>query len=137
MAKKIRYTAKNMRPECNERDCFTCNYFDHRKGYCSADKKIKDCSYCKNAFTDLRLDPHKDLSYMSIGQCDNGYEAFISSTALFIPPVQIIVQKCGENLQNVDVFHYTPIFCPVCGRKIVENEQFFKEEQEKNKITGE
>lgn len=51
MDKKIRYSAKNMRPDCNERDCFTCNYFDHSKGYCSADKEIKDCSYCKNAFT--------------------------------------------------------------------------------------
>lgn len=72
MAKKIKYVAKNKRPECNEVDCFICNYFDHKKGYCSADKEINDCFYCKNAFTDLRLDSDNDLSYMSIGQCDNG-----------------------------------------------------------------
>ena len=134
-SKKIRYSAKNMRPECNERDCFTCNYFDHSKGYCSADKEIKDCSYCKNAFTDLRLDPDNDLSYMSIGLCDNGFGAFICSTALYRPPVKIIVQKYQEEIkQNVDVFYYTPAFCPMCGRKIVENEKFLKEEQErKNK----
>ncbi len=135
MAKKIKYFAKNKRPECNEMDCFTCNYFDHKKGYCSADKEIKDCSYCKNAFTDLRLDPENDLSYMSIGQCDDGYGAFICSTALYRPPVKIIVQKYREDIKrNVDVFHYTPVFCPVCGRKIVENEQTIKEELGKRNV---
>lgn len=132
MAKKIKYFAKNKRPECNKMDCFTCNYFDHKKGRCSADKEITDCSYCKNAFTDLRLDSDNDLSYMSIGHCDYGFGAFICSTALYRPPVKIIVQKYQEDIkQNVDIFHYTPIFCPVCGRKIVENEQFIKEELER------
>ncbi len=135
MAKKIKYFAKNKRPECNEMDCFTCNYFDHETGYCSADKLIKDCSYCKNTFRDLRQDPENDLSYMSIGQCDNGYGAFICSTALYRPPVKIIVQKYREDIKrNVDVFHYTPVFCPVCGRKIVENEQTIKEDLGKRNV---
>ena len=135
MAKKIRFCARNMRLECNEMDCFTCNYFDHKKGYCLADKKIKDCPYCKNAFTDLRLEPDNDLSYMPIGRCDNGFGAFICATALYRPPVKIIVQKYREDIkQNVDIFCYTPTFCPMCGRKIVENEKFLKEEREtKNK----
>lgn len=132
MFKKIKYSAKNMRPECNEMDCITCNYFDHKKGYCSADNEIKDCSYCKNAFTDLRLHSDNDLSYTSIGRCDKGFGAFICSAAIYRPPVKIIVQKYREDIKrNVDVFHFTPIFCPVCGRKIVENEKILKEEQEK------
>lgn len=132
MLKELRHYAKNMRSECSEKDCFTCNYFDCKKSYCLADKEIKDCSYCKNAFTDLRLDPDNDFSYKSIGSCDNGFGAFMCATALNRPPVKIIVQKYQKEIkQNVDVFCYTPAFCPMCGRKIVENEKFLKKEQKK------
>ena len=92
-------------------------------------KKLKTVPIAK---THLRLDPDNDLSYMSIGRCDNGFGAFNCSTALYRPPVKIIVQKYQEEIkQNVDVIYYTPAFCPMCGRKIVENEKFLKEEQER------
>lgn len=131
MAGKQEYVAKNMRRECSETDCYTCDYFDH-KGHCSADEEIHDCDYCKNAFTDRRLTDENDLSYYSIGRCEKGLSAFICSAVANSPPVKIIVQKDREEIkQNVDVFHYAPAYCPVCGRKIVENEPYLKREREK------
>lgn len=127
MSRKIKYFAKNKRPECDIMNCFGCSYLNHKTGHCSADEEIKDCDYCKNAFTDLRLDAENDLSYISIGRCEDGYGAFICSGAVCRSPVKIIVQKYREDIKrNVDVFHYTPVYCPVCGRKIVENEPYLK-----------
>lgn len=138
MANKSKYIAKNMRQECNELDCYTCDYFDH-KGHCAADEEIHDCSYCKNAFTDHRLTSDNDLSYCSIGRCEKDMSAFICSAVAHRPPVQIIVQKYRKEIrQNVDVFHYAPAYCPVCGRRIVENEPYLKNEREnKNNRKGE
>lgn len=124
---KIKYVATNMRPECDKRDCLGCAYLNHETGYCSADSEIKDCKYCKNAFTDKRLDAHYDGSYISIGECAEGYGAYISSSAESNPPVRIVVQTYREAIKrNVDVAYYAPTYCPMCGRKIVENETYLK-----------
>lgn len=125
---KIKYFTKNMRPECDKRDCLGCAYLNHETGYCSADNEIKDCKYCKNAFTDKRLDDDNDLSYTSIGHFESGYGVFIRASAACNPPVAIIVQVHRKDLKrNVDVACYAPQFCPVCGRKIIENEPYLKD----------
>ena len=127
MAEEIKYFASNMRAECNRTECLTCSYFDCKSGHCSADEKIKDCDFCKNAFTDLRFDKENDLSYLSIGQCENGFSAFIRATSVYKPPIQILVQQYRNDLKhNVDIFCFTPAYCPMCGRKITENEPFIK-----------
>lgn len=134
MADEIKYVATNMRPECDKLDCFGCAYLDHETGYCSADEDIKDCDYCKNAFTDKRLDDDNDLSYTSIGRFESGYGVFMRAAAAYNPPVAIIVQTYRKDLKhNVDVACYAPKYCPVCGRKIIENEKFLqKEHNQKN-----
>ncbi len=130
MKKKINYEAKNLRPECDPSECFECPYFDTDAAYCSAGEKIKSCKYCTNAFTDLRLDCHHDLNYFPIGKAEKGVTAFIRSSAEYRPPVCIIVQQYREDIkQNVDIVHYTPAYCPVCGREITENIKFLQEER--------
>ena len=133
MEDKIKFVATNMQSECPETDCFACPYFNHLTAYCSAADKIKDCEYCKNACTDQRLDEQNDLSYISIGSHENGFSAFICSSAASNPPVSIVVQMYRNDWKrNVDIVHYAPAYCPVCGRKIIENERFLKKLQEKN-----
>lgn len=129
MKKKINYEAKNLRPECDPSECFVCPYFDMDTAYCSADEKIKSCKYCTNAFKDLHLDGHHDLSCLPVGRAEKGVAAFIRSSAEYRPPVCIIVQQYREDIkQNVDIVHYTPAYCPVCGRQIIENKKFLQEE---------
>lgn len=131
MRNKRKYVAINMRPECHEEDCYSCHYFDH-KGHCSADKEIKDCDYCKTAFSDRRLDADNDLSYMGIGKGCDGFHAYIRASAAYNPPVAIVVDMRRDDLnRNVDVYRYAPAYCPMCGRKIIENETYLK-----NKETG-
>lgn len=126
------YMATNMRPECNEFDCYCCPYFDHN-GHCSADTEINDCEYCKTAFTDMRLNAENDLSYLSIGKCADKFGAFIGSSAIHRPPVEISVQQWNEQHQrNHDIFRFTPAYCPMCGRKITENERFLQSKKSKN-----
>lgn len=95
--------------------------------------KSKDCAYCKNAFTDQRLDKHHDLSYLSVGVSEKGFHSYICSSASYKPPVSIVVQEYRDDLRrNVDVVYYTPKYCPVCGRKITENERFLKTAEERD-----
>lgn len=127
MKENMKYVATNFRPECDKRDCLGCAYFDHETEHCSAEDEIKDCDYCKNAYTDKRLDDDNDLSYTSIGHFESGYGVFIRAAAAYNPPVAIIVQTYRNDLKrNVDVACYTPTYCPICGRKIIENETYLK-----------
>lgn len=85
-------------------------------------ENINDCKYCKTAFTDERLTEENDLSYFSIGKCADGFGAFIASSAMNRPPVEILVQQWNEQHQrNHVIFRYTPLYCPMCGRQITEN----------------
>ena len=121
------YYAEKIRPECNEENCFTCPYFDH-KGHCLADEEINDCDYCKNAFTDRRLDETNDTGYMSIGRSMDGFRMSIDARALGHPPVSITLFMYQPDIQrNVMVAQFTPKYCPMCGRKITENEPFLNQ----------
>lgn len=129
------YFAANKRPECRVEDCYECSYFDH-DGNCTADDKILGCDFCRTAYSDERLNKDNDLSFCSIGKCSNGYSAFIGSSAMYCPPVAIIVQKWNEQLQrNQDMCHFTPKYCPMCGRLIAENEPYLHSADRKNKNT--
>lgn len=115
------YVAVNRRSECGEDDCFYCPYFDH-DGNCLANDKLMGCDFCRTAFSDERLDKGQDFSAGSIGKCDNGFCAYIIGTASFDPPVEIRVSQWNaQHKRNHDIFHFTPKYCPMCGRLIVEN----------------
>ena len=118
------YVATNLYPGCNGSECYGCSYFDH-DGHCSAAEDIHDCEYCKTAFTDKRLTEENDLSYLCIGKSANGFSAFIGSSAMHRPLVEISVQQWNEQHQrNHDIFRFTPEYCPMCGRRITENEPY-------------
>ena len=118
------YYAEKIRPECDEADCYTCPYFDH-DGHCSADEEINDCAYCKNAFTDGRLDETNDGSSLSIGVSMDGFRMSIDASASEHPPVRITLTMHRPDLKrNITVAYFTPKYCPMCGRKITENEPF-------------
>ena len=78
-----------------------------------------DCYVCKNAHTDPSLSPDDDLSYVSVGECDDGYRAFIRTgdsrnTALIV--------EHGNKL----IWAYHPLYCPNCGRCLIENADRYK-----------
>lgn len=80
---------------------------------------MKDCYLCKNAHTDPTLSSDTDLSYMSVGECDSGYRAFMRSgdarnTALLV--------EHGNEL----IWAYHPRYCPNCGRLLIENADRYK-----------
>lgn len=130
------YVATNLYPGCNGSECYGCSYFDH-DGHCSAAEDIHDCEYCKTAFTDKRLTEENDLSYLCIGKSANGFSAFIGSSAMHRPPVEISVQQWNEQHQrNHDIFRFTPEYCPMCGRRITENEPYLhlKDQKIKNNV---
>lgn len=134
MEKKIFYEATNLQQGCDARNCFGCPYLDHGTGHCSAAEEKNDCEYCSNAFTDKRLNGDNDLHYISIGRFECGFGVFIRASATCRPPVAVIVQQyCKDLKRNVDVACYAPTYCPICGRKITENESYLKTEKEKSK----
>ena len=78
---------------------------------------MKDCTYCKNAYTDESLNHDNDLSYFKIGEPDEEYRAYLRTgdkraTAL-------LVEK-GNELK----WAYYPNYCPNCGRELKENKRW-------------
>lgn len=121
--------ATNLHPGCDEKDCYTCPYFDY-KGRCHFDEKVKDCDYCSTAFTDERLDPETDFQSIPVGDCNEGFSVYLDTGVANHPPISIKVYMWRDDLrQNITVATFTPHFCPMCGRKIVENEPFLKKSQ--------
>ena len=121
--------AINLHPGCDKMDCYTCPYFDHR-GRCHIDEKVKDCYYCSTAFTDKRLDLEADFHAISVGDCNEAFGVYIDAGAENQPPISLNVYMWRDDLQrNITVATFTPLFCPMCGRKIVENEPFIKKSQ--------
>lgn len=129
-----RYVAVNKRPECDEKDCYLCDYFGPNNT-CFADDKLIGCKYCRNANSDARLDEDHDLSYCSIGECDNGFGTFIAAHASSrVPSVVIMVQQWNEQHQcNHIVSRFVPKYCPMCGRLITENEPYLHRDDGKDK----
>ncbi len=94
-------------------------------------QKIKDCKYCKTAFTDPRLDPETDFQSITIGNTDKGFNVYIDAGVVNNPPVSIKVFMWRDDLrQNVTVAAITPHYCPMCGRKIAENKPFLRKSKE-------
>lgn len=74
-----------------------------------------DCDYCKNAYTDEDLNHDNDLSYMSVGKCNEGHRAFFRTGAKGY--TALLVEQGNE-----PIWEYHPKFCPNCGRRLLENE---------------
>ena len=79
------------------------------------------CYMCNNAHTDPDLTSDNDLSYITVGECGDGYR---------------IMFRSGDGRSTVLVFEgrghdgcwyllglYEPKFCPNCGRRLTENEK--------------
>ena len=80
---------------------------------------MKDCTFCRNAHTDAGLFPDTDLSYMAIGEADDGYCAYLRTgdcnyTALLVEH------------HNHLVWAFHPRYCPNCGRYLFENADRYK-----------
>lgn len=78
---------------------------------------MKDCAYCKNAYTDSGLDHTNDLSYLSIGESAEKVNAYIRSGGNM--RTAIVIEK---NKQVV--WLYRPKYCPNCGRELKENKRW-------------
>ena len=114
----------------DEKSNLLCRKNTSHNGHCSADEKINDCAYCKNAFTDERLDETNDDSYISIGRSMDGFSMSLDARALGRPPVSITLFMYQPDIQkNIMVSQFTPKYCPMCGRKITENEPFLKKSE--------
>lgn len=87
------------------------------------ESRASPCGFCCNAFVDGELRSYEDLSYKAVGNCVNGYAAYIRSgdrrkTAI------VFCDHLGDRW--FDAVIYAPKFCPECGRKLFENEMRLK-----------
>lgn len=85
-------------------------------------KKI--CVCCLNAYSDplKELTTKNDLSYVGVGDTENGYTMQIRTGA--DRPTVLYVSHWDEKIrQNQTVGIYEMKYCPECGRKITENDK--------------
>lgn len=132
---------KNKYPHCVD-DCLTCDYYNYQKDECEAVGKLTGCDFCRNAFTDHRLQVEGpdgyacDSSSCVIGRGGkellvNGY---LNSSSNYKAPVNITVMKYYEADGKMhDIWKYVPKYCPECGRFLKENKRWFEMQAEKEK----
>lgn len=77
---------------------------------------MKDCDFCRNAYTDEELSHDNDLSYLTIGKCDTtkNIRAYLRSGD---KKHTVLMVEEGHDL----IWIYHPNFCPNCGRELTEN----------------
>lgn len=79
------------------------------------------CGMCDNAHTNPELQSDNDLSYFSIGKCEDSYRLMLRTGDG--RSTQILFEKWGQDRRWHLVGFYQPDFCPNCGRKLTENEK--------------
>lgn len=87
---------------------------------------IEACYMCNNARIDDDLTYNTDLSYISVGDCIDGFRMMVRSGAN--KPVGIIFEEHTAAYGWITIGEYNPKYCPDCGRKIIE----YKENLESN-----
>ena len=84
----------------------------------------KYCAFCMNASVEHKLSPNNDLSYIPVGYNPKAnIQVYIRSGDE--RPTAIVVSMWDEKCQcNFDAVVYPMRYCPECGRRLVENEQY-------------
>lgn len=77
------------------------------------------CRMCVNAATEEELTPDDDLSYIGIGECEDGLRMMFRTGDG--KPTEILVERFHEKHGWQTVGLYRPAYCPNCGRLLVEN----------------
>ena len=85
------------------------------------ESELKSCGMCLNAYTDEELNSDNDLSYFTIGKCEDGYRMLFRTGDG--RPTGVVVEKWFESSGWHSIGFYQPKFCPNCGRELKENEQ--------------
>lgn len=81
------------------------------------------CRFCDNAFTNPNLTIYNDLSYCSVGFSEKGYALYIRSG--HCRSTSLVVTRFGAGLGlNQDVAFYSMKYCPECGRRLFENDNY-------------
>lgn len=84
------------------------------------------CRFCDNSTTNPELDHTNDLSYMGIGDCEDGYTIFFKTGDS--RPTTILFED-RRNLKSLTHLagYYIPKYCPECGRELVENKKVLED----------
>ena len=77
------------------------------------------CRMCENAHTNPELDSDIDLSYVTIGECEDGYRMMLRTGAS--RPTVLLVEKYDERTGWHSIGIFQPNYCPNCGRELKEN----------------
>lgn len=87
------------------------------------DEEYKACKFCNNVATDSELTENNDLSYTSLGVCEDGYCIFFKTGDG--RPTEILFED-RKNLKTLTrcAAYYIPKFCPECGRELTENQKW-------------
>lgn len=94
---------------------------------------MKDCDFCRNAYTCDELYHGNDLSYISCGIVDKGFRMFFRSGGA--ATTELIVEQLwtkGLNHNKLEwelIGRFIPNYCPFCGRPLFEN---MKQKENKN-----
>ena len=98
---------------------------------------MKYCDFCLNAFT-CDIEPGYDSSSVCVGIAEEKYHMHFNSASQGNPPVSITVETWRDDAYyrghkgcNVDIAKYAPKYCPECGRRIKENDEYRKLLREK------
>lgn len=79
------------------------------------------CRFCYNCNVDKELSQNNDLSYCSIGDMLEGFNMCIRSGGNRKTSI-MVYRFNNKKKENETIGIYTMNFCPVCGRKLIENE---------------
>lgn len=77
-----------------------------------------DCDFCRNANTCDELNHDNDLSYIPCGSTDEKTRLLFKSGDA--RPTELLVERRGEKRWEL-IGHFTPNYCPFCGRLLFEN----------------
>lgn len=79
------------------------------------------CKMCDNAYTNPDLTSDNDLSYISVGDCADGYRILLRTGDARFTVLEF--EGRGQDRCWCSLGHYRPNFCPNCGRRLRENEK--------------
>ena len=109
----------NSAADCDFTEGSDCDKFNQK----IASQPVPSCGMCTNATTDPELTPDNDLSYVGIGDCEDGHRLLFKSGDR--TPTEIYLEKYFPDRGGWHIIGiYRPQYCPNCGRKLIENDRW-------------